>query len=120
MQNLNQENTQENNGQNTMQNESLEDKEASLNQMPLYTSPTLLLLEIHPNPMPICAECPRAMWHISKAADQAMIRCFCQAMHSITYEAIQSKNPKGEMIIENCDGQLAAIQELLESESDNR
>ena len=133
MQETHQEHTQEKNGQDSMQDtigqnlveqtkteqaESLK-QDSMPQEMPLYTSPILLLLEIAPNPMPICVQCPKAMWHIAKNPQnpqETTIRCFCQAMHSITYQAPQEKNPKSEIMIEHCDGQLAALQELGESE----
>lgn len=115
---MNKEYIQESSGQDTTQGVETIKQNSTQQEMPLYTSPTLLLLEIHPNPMPICAECPKAMWHLAKNMEERTIRCFCQVMHSIVYQApqIQGQNPKSETIIENCDGQLAAIQELVESE----
>ncbi|WP_104746065.1 relaxase/mobilization nuclease domain-containing protein [Helicobacter bilis] len=115
---MNQEYIQESSGQDTTQGVETLKQNSTQQEMPLYTSPTLLLLEIHPNPMPICAECPKAMWHLAKNMEERTIRCFCQVMHSIVYQdpQIQGQNPKSETIIENCDGQLVAIQELVESE----
>ena len=41
---------------------------------------------------------------------------FRDSSKSYTYQAPQEKNPKSEIMIEHCDGQLAALQELGESE----
>ena len=77
-----------------------------LDQSPIYQSPTLTLLQVKLPQSTICQECPKAMW----IKNQRNIKCFCQVMHSITY---QDDQIQPTMIIENCDQQIIAIQEML-------
>lgn len=77
-----------------------------LDQSPIYQSPTLTLLQVKLPQSTICQECPKAMW----IKNQRNIKCFCQVMHSITY---QDDQIQPTMIIESCDQQIIAIQEML-------
>ena len=90
--------TQNNNGQDTMQINEQENLE-----MGEYQSPMLLMSGATINPSTICQKCPKSMWFQSPTS----LKCYCQVMHTISYESGQTQEP-----ILSCDGQIIAIQEL--------
>lgn len=67
------------------------------------TSPVLIALHPDklPNPLPVCAACPAAVWHVSESA----LRCYCRIMH---LESWTSEQPQPLLA---CDGQVISIAE---------
>lgn len=67
------------------------------------TSPVLLSLaeDKLPNPLPVCAACPAAVWHVSPPA----LRCYCRLMH---LESWTSEQPQPLLA---CDGRVISVQE---------
>jgi hypothetical protein len=74
------------------------------------TSPVLIALkpEKLPNPLPVCAACPAAVWHVSEQA----LRCYCRIMH---LESWTSEQPQPLLA---CDGQVIATQEAEAKQAD--
>lgn len=74
------------------------------------TSPVLLSLaeDKLPSPLPSCAACPAAVWHLSEPA----LRCYCRIMH---VESWTSEEPSIALLA--CDGQVIAAQEQAEKEA---
>lgn len=69
----------------------------------LITSSVLLALaeDKLPSPLPICAACPAAVWHVSEPA----LRCYCRVMH------VESWTSEEPVAVLACDGQVIAVQE---------
>lgn len=67
------------------------------------TSPVLLSLaeDKLPNPLPTCAACPAAVWHVSEPA----LRCYCRLMH------LESWSTEAPQPILACDGQVISLAE---------
>lgn len=105
-----QENTQDNNGQSTTQTEQNTNR---YSENLAYVSPVTLQLaqlnrhEILPQSPTICELCPQSIWTLINNQE---LNCFCQAMHSLTYQHHQPQS------VSQCDQQIRAIEEFLSSQ----
>ena len=105
-----QENTQESSGQFTTQTEQ---KQNRYSENLVYVSPTTYQLvqlgrhEVLPPSLTICELCPQSLWTLINNQE---LNCFCQAMHSLTYQHHQPQS------VSQCDQQIRAIEEFLASQ----
>ena len=106
------ENTQESSGQFTTQTEQ---KQNRYSENLVYVSPTTYQLvqlgrhEVLPPSLTICELCPQSLWTLINNQE---LNCFCQAMHSLTYQHHQPQS------VSQCDQQIRAIEEFLASQQE--